>query len=52
MTPKVRHYLNKTILVSIPALFEDGKCRAGYLRNIHLMFDRPHQNHLRRRRAQ
>jgi hypothetical protein len=27
MTPKIAHHLNKPILVSIPALFEDGKCR-------------------------
>jgi hypothetical protein len=27
MTPKVSQYLNKTILVSIPTLFHDGKCR-------------------------
>jgi hypothetical protein len=28
MTPRISEYLNKTILVSIPALFEDGSCRA------------------------
>jgi hypothetical protein len=28
MTPKVSQYVNKTILVSIPSLFEDGACRA------------------------
>lgn len=28
MTPRLTQYLNKTILVSIPALFEDGACRA------------------------
>jgi hypothetical protein len=28
MTPRVTQYLNKTILVSIPALFDDGACRA------------------------
>jgi len=27
MTPKVSQYINKTILVSIPSLFHDGKCR-------------------------
>ncbi len=27
MTPQVQQYLDKTILVSIPALFDDGKCR-------------------------
>lgn len=27
MTPNVSKYLNKTILVSIPTLFQDGKCR-------------------------
>ncbi len=28
MTPRITQYLNKTILVSIPALFQDGACRA------------------------
>ena len=28
MTPRITDYLNKTILVSIPALFEHGACRA------------------------
>ena len=28
MTPRLTQYLNKTILVSIPSLFEDGACRA------------------------
>jgi hypothetical protein len=28
MTPKLSGYVNKSILVSIPALFNDGKCRA------------------------
>jgi len=28
MTPRLTQYLNKTILVSIPALFEDASCRA------------------------
>jgi hypothetical protein len=27
MTPKLSQYLNKNVLVSIPALFEDGACR-------------------------
>lgn len=27
MTPKVSHYLAKTIMVSVPALFADGACR-------------------------
>jgi hypothetical protein len=27
MTPKVNQYINKTILVSIPVLFDDGRCR-------------------------
>jgi hypothetical protein len=27
MTPKVSQYINKTILVSIPVLFDDGRCR-------------------------
>jgi hypothetical protein len=31
MTPKVMQYLNKNVLVSIPALFEDGACRAHKL---------------------
>ena len=28
MTPDITRYLNKTVYVSIPALFEDGTCRA------------------------
>ncbi len=28
MTLNVTHYLNKTVFVSIPAIFEDGACRA------------------------
>jgi hypothetical protein len=28
MPPRITQYLNKTILVSIPSLFEDGACRA------------------------
>jgi hypothetical protein len=28
MAPKISQYLNKTILVSIPPLFHDEKCRA------------------------
>jgi hypothetical protein len=28
MTPKIGQYLNRTVLVSIPALFDDGACRA------------------------
>jgi hypothetical protein len=27
MTPKVSHYLNRTVMVSVPALFDDGACR-------------------------
>jgi hypothetical protein len=27
MTPNVARYLNKTVFVSIPALFDDGVCR-------------------------
>jgi hypothetical protein len=27
MTPKISRYINKTILVSIPTLFHDNKCR-------------------------
>jgi hypothetical protein len=36
MTPKVSQYLNKTVLVSIPALFDDGKCRAFTLVGVEL----------------
>jgi hypothetical protein len=32
MTPQLKQYLNRSILVSIPALYEDGKCRAYTLR--------------------
>lgn len=34
MPPKLKQYLNRTILVSIPALFEDGKCRDCVLKSI------------------
>jgi hypothetical protein len=27
MTPKVSQYINKTILIAIPVLFDDGRCR-------------------------
>ena len=27
MTPKVSHYLHRTVMVSVPALFNDGACR-------------------------
>jgi hypothetical protein len=27
MTPKLTQYLNRSILVSIPVLFDDGRCR-------------------------
>ena len=36
MTPKLGHLLNKTILVSIPALFEDGACRPYKLLGVEL----------------
>ena len=32
MPPKLSQYLNRSILVSIPALYDDGKCRAYTLR--------------------
>ena len=34
MPPKLKQYLNHTIMIAIPALFEDGKCRAYTLRAI------------------
>jgi len=34
MTPKLTQYLNKTILVSIPALFEHGSCQAYTLHGV------------------
>jgi hypothetical protein len=34
MPPKLRQYVNRTILMSIPALFEDGQCRPHTLRSI------------------
>jgi hypothetical protein len=34
MPPKLKQYLNRTILASIPALFEDGRCRAYTLLSI------------------
>jgi hypothetical protein len=36
MTPKISQYLNKTVLVAIPALFDDGKCRAFTLVGVEL----------------
>jgi hypothetical protein len=36
MTLKLSQFLNKTILVSIPALFEDGACRSYALRGVDL----------------
>jgi hypothetical protein len=37
MKPNLSRYLNKTILVSIPAVFEDGKCRPYKLAGIELV---------------
>jgi hypothetical protein len=34
MTPKLKQYLNRTIMVSIPALFKDVKCRAYTLQAV------------------
>jgi hypothetical protein len=34
MPPKLKQYLNRSIVVSIPALFEDGKCRPYTLQSI------------------
>jgi hypothetical protein len=34
MLPKLKQYLNRSILVSIPTLFEDGICRAHTLQSI------------------
>jgi hypothetical protein len=34
MPPQLKQYLNRTIMVSIPALFEDGKCHACTLQAI------------------
>jgi hypothetical protein len=36
MTPKLGHLLTKTILVSIPALIEDGACRPYKLLGVEL----------------
>jgi hypothetical protein len=33
MPPQLKQYRNRTILVSIPALYEDGKCRTHTLRD-------------------
>ena len=27
MIPKISHYLNRTVMVSVPGLFDDGVCR-------------------------
>jgi hypothetical protein len=34
MPPSLKQYLNRTILISIPALFEDGRCREYILQSI------------------
>jgi hypothetical protein len=34
MPPKLKQYLSRSIFVSIPALFEDGKCRSYTLQSI------------------
>jgi hypothetical protein len=36
MPPKLSRYLNRNVLVSIPVLFEDGRCRAYTLRGVEL----------------
>jgi hypothetical protein len=36
MTPKVSHYLNRTVMVSVPALFADGACRPFTLLGVEL----------------
>jgi hypothetical protein len=47
MPAKLNQYLNRTVLVSIPALFPDGKCRAYTLRGVDdhgLWLDSQHMN--------
>ena len=34
MPPKLKQHLNHSVLVSIPALFEDAKCRAFTLQSV------------------
>jgi hypothetical protein len=34
MPPRLKQYINRSILVSIPALFEDGKCRDYILQSV------------------
>ena len=36
MTPKIGHFLGRTVLVSIPALFGDGVCRPYKLLGLEL----------------
>jgi hypothetical protein len=36
MTPRLGHLLNRTVLVSIPTLFEDGVCRSYKLLGVEL----------------
>jgi hypothetical protein len=36
MMPKIGHYLNRTVMISIPALFEDGACRSFTLLGVEL----------------
>jgi hypothetical protein len=36
MTPKLSQFLNRAVLVSIPALFNDGRCRAFTLVGVEL----------------
>jgi hypothetical protein len=37
MTPQLKQYLNRSILVSIPAPYEDGRCCAYTLRALETM---------------
>jgi hypothetical protein len=34
MTPKLKQYINRTIMVSIPALFKHGKCQPCTLQSV------------------
>jgi hypothetical protein len=51
MTPRLNQYLNRTVLVSIPSLFEDGACRAYRLIGVEVQGLWLHSEELIRRLA-
>jgi hypothetical protein len=49
MTPKISQYLNRTVMVSVPALFADGACRPFTLVGVELHGLWLHSDELTRR---